>query len=125
MIDPKLLRSTPEAVARNLARRGFVLDVQAYSELEAKRRHWQLESDRLRAERNSHAKAIGQAKGRGEDIELYLARGEALAREVADTDLALDAVQSEMTDWQLGLPNLLHESVPEGQDESANVELRR
>ena len=47
MIDPKLLRSTPEAVARNLARRGFVLDVQAYNELEAKRRHWQLESDRL------------------------------------------------------------------------------
>jgi len=125
MIDPKLLRSTPEAVARNLARRGFVLDVQAYNELEAKRRHWQLESDRLRAERNSHAKAIGQAKGRGEDIALYLARGETLAREVEDTDRALDAIQSEMTDWQLGLPNLLHESVPEGQDESANVELRR
>src|SRR5258706_7200179 len=125
MTDPNPLRSPPGAVARTLARRGFVLDVQAYNELEAKRRHWQLESDRLRAERNSHAKAIGQAKGRGEDIALYLARGEALAREVEDTDRALDAVQSEMTDWQLGLPNLLHESVPEGQDESANVELRR
>jgi seryl-tRNA synthetase len=125
MIDPKLLRSAPEEVARNLARRGFLLDVQAYNELEAKRRHWQLESDRLRAERNSHAKAIGQAKGRGEDIALFMARGEALAREVEDTDRALDAVQSELTDWQLGLPNLLHESVPEGRDESANVELRR
>ena len=125
MIDPKLLRSAPEEVARNLARRGFVLDVQAYNELEARRRHWQLESDRLRAERNSHAKAIGYAKGRGEDIALYLARGESLAREVEDTDRALDAVQSKMTDWQLGLPNLLHDAVPEGRDESANVELRR
>ena len=125
MIDPKLLRSAPEEVARNLARRGFVLDVQAYNELEARRRHWQLESDRLRAERNRHAKAVGQAKSRGADIASFLARGETLAREVEDTDRALDAVQSKMTDWQLGLPNLLHDAVPEGRDESANVELRR
>ena len=63
MIDPKLLRSDPDAVARNLARRGFTLDVPAFNALEEKRRHWQLETDRLRAERNSVAKAIGQAKG--------------------------------------------------------------
>jgi seryl-tRNA synthetase len=125
MIDPKLLRSAPEEVARNLARRGYTLDVQAFNALEAKRREWQLESDRLRAERNSHAKAIGQAKARGEDIAPLLARGEALALEVENTDLALSAIQGEMHDWQLGLPNLLHESVPEGLDESANVEVRR
>ena len=125
MIDPKLLRSSAVDVARNLARRGFTLDVAAFEALEERRRHWQLESDRLRAERNSHAKAIGQAKGRGEDIGPLMARGEALAREVEDTDRALEAIQAEMTDWQLGLPNLLHESVPEGRDESANVEVRR
>jgi seryl-tRNA synthetase len=125
MIDPKLLRSNPADVARNLARRGFVLDVNAFTALEERRRHWQMESDRLRAERNSHAKAIGQAKGRGEDIAPLMARGEALAREVEDTDRALDAIQTELNDWQLGLPNLLHESVPEGRDESANVEVRR
>ncbi len=125
MIDPKLLRSAPEDVARNLARRGFSLDVQAYNELEAKRRQWQLESDRLRAEHNSHAKTVGQAKARGADIASFLARGEALAREVEDTGRALEAVQTELTDWQLGLPNLLHDAVPDGQDESANVELRR
>ncbi len=125
MIDPKLLRSSPADVARNLARRGFTLDVNALSALEERRRHWQLESDRLRAERNSHAKAVGQAKGRGEDIAPLMARGEALAREVEDADRALEAIQSELNDWQLGLPNLLHESVPEGLDESANVEVRR
>ncbi|MDE2220245.1 MAG: serine--tRNA ligase [Gammaproteobacteria bacterium] len=125
MIDPKLLRANPAEVARNLARRGFVLDVNALAALEQRRRHWQLESDRLRAERNSHAKAIGQAKGRGEDIAPLMVRGEALAREVADTDRALAAIQTELNDWQLGLPNLLHQSVPEGLDESANVELRR
>jgi len=125
MIDPKLLRTAPDDVARNLARRGFRLDVPAFNALEERRRHLQLESDRLRAERNSHAKAIGQAKGRGEDVAPLMARGEALARAVEDADLALGAVQTELLDWQLGLPNLLHEAVPEGHDESANVEVRR
>jgi seryl-tRNA synthetase len=125
MIDPKLLRASPAEVAKNLARRGFTLDVNALAALEERRRKWQLESDRLRAERNSHAKAIGQAKGRGEDIAPLMARGEALAREVDDTDRALEAIQTELNDWQMGLPNLLHESVPEGRDESANVEVRR
>jgi seryl-tRNA synthetase len=125
MIDPKLLRSAPEEVARNLARRGFRLDVQAWQALEEKRRAGQLETDRLRAERNHHAKAVGQAKGRGEDIAPLMARGESLAREVDLADQALEAVQAEQSDWQLGLPNLLHESVPEGRDESGNVEVRR
>ena len=125
MIDPKLLRSATEEVARNLARRGYRLDVEALNALEGKRRHWQLESDRLRAERNAHAKAIGQAKGRGDDIEPLLARGEALAHEVEAADQALEAVQKELSDWQLGLPNLLHPSVPEGADESANVLVRQ
>jgi seryl-tRNA synthetase len=125
MIDPKLLRSSTEEVARNLARRGYRLDVEALNVLEGKRRQWQLESDRLRAERNSHAKAIGQAKGRGADIAPFLARGEALAREVEAADHALEAIQTELSDWQLGIPNLLHASVPEGSDESANVVVRQ
>jgi seryl-tRNA synthetase len=125
MIDPKLLRTAPEEVARNLARRGFRLDVAAFHALEDRRRTLQLDSDRLRAERNSLAKAVGQAKGRGEDVAPLLARGEVLAREVEDADLALSAVQTELLDWQLGLPNLLHESVPDGGDENSNVEVRR
>ena len=125
MIDPKLLRSAPEEVARNLARRGFRLDVAALQSLEEKRRTLQLEADRLRAERNAHARSVGQAKGRGADIAPLLAHGEALAREVEVADQALNTVQSELNDWQLGLPNLLHESVPDGHDEHANVEVRR
>ena len=125
MIDPKLLRSAPEEVARNLARRGFKLDVAAFQALEDKRRTLQLEVDRLRAERNAHAKAVGQAKGRGAYIAPLMAHGEELARSVEAADAALAAVQAELNDWQLGLPNLLHESVPEGRDEHANVEVRR
>jgi len=125
MIDPKLLRSAPDEVARNLARRGFKLDVTAFNALEAQRRKWQVEVDRLRAARNSHAKAVGQARGRGEDIAPLIAQGEALAGETEAADAELAAVQSQLDAWQMGLPNLLHAAVPDGHDESANAEVRR
>lgn len=127
MIDPKLLRSDPEAVARNLARRGHTLDVGAFRALEEKRKSWQIEADRLRAERNANAKAVGMAKGqgKGEDVAPLLARGEALTGELAAADRELTAVQQELESWQLGLPNLLHESVPVGRGEADNREVRR
>jgi seryl-tRNA synthetase len=125
VIDSKLLRADPHAVARNLARRGFTLDVAALQALEERRKHWQIEADRLRAERNAHAKTVGMAKAKGEDIAPLIARGEAITVELARIDAELTAVQAEVDQWQLGLPNLLHESVPEGRDESANVEVRR
>ena len=125
MIDIKLLRADPEAVARNLARRGFVLDVSALRSLDERRKQAQIESDRLRAERNAHAKAVGQAKARGEDISGLIAKGEELTRALASVDQQLADIQVELDRWLLTLPNLLHESVPDGRDESANVEVRR
>jgi len=125
MIDPKLLRSDPEAVARNLARRGYALDVGALRALEEKRKAAQVESDRVRAERNANAKAVGMAKGRGEDVSPLLARGEALTGELAAAERGLTTVQEALETWQLGLPNLLHESVPDGRGETDNREVRR
>jgi seryl-tRNA synthetase len=125
VIDPKLLRSDLPGVARNLARRGVTLDVSAMSSLEEERKRWQVESDRIRAERNSNAKAVGMAKGRGEDTAALMARGETLTRELEHVDAALNAVQGQLEALQLGLPNLLHDSVPDGRDDSANVEVRR
>ena len=125
MIDPKLLRSDPETVARNLARRGVVLDVAAWRALEERRKSAQVESDRLRAERNANAKAVGMAKGRGEDASALLARGERLTGELAAVERTLTSVQAEIDGWQLALPNLLHESVPDGTSEADNREVRR
>jgi seryl-tRNA synthetase len=125
MIDPKLLRSAPEEVARLLARRGYQFDVVAWQRLEDKRRHWQIETDRLRAARNNQAKAVGQARGRGEDIAPLLLQGEQLTQGLAGAEQELTAVQAQLERWQLELPNLLHESVPDGADESANVEISR
>ena len=125
MIDPKLLRTDPDAVARNLARRGYRLDVAALRSLEERRKPFAVEVDRLRAERNANAKAVGAAKGRGEDAAALIANGEQLTAQLSAAERALVAVHTELEHWQLGLPNLLHESVPDGRDESANLEVRR
>jgi len=125
VIDPKLLRSDPDAVARNLARRGYRLDVAAFRALEEKRKPCAVEVDRLRAERNANARAVGAAKGRGEDAAALITRGEQLTASLSSAEAALLAVYGELEQWQLGLPNLLDPSVPDGQDESANREVRR
>ena len=125
MLDPKLLRSDLSGVATQLARRGFVLDTASFAALEEQRKAVQIDADRLRAERNAGAKAVGQAKAKGQDASALLARGEALGAELTGVDRQLAAIQAELTGLQLGLPNLLHASVPDGLDESANVEVRR
>ncbi|MFM2110585.1 MAG: hypothetical protein RLZZ372_1509, partial [Pseudomonadota bacterium] len=125
MLDSKQLRTDTENVARNLARRGFVLDLAAFRSLEERRKQVQIEADRVRAERNANAKAVGMAKGKGEDASALLKRGEELTQQLASAETALTAVQAESDAWLMGLPNLLHDSVPEGRDEHANVEVRR
>jgi seryl-tRNA synthetase len=125
MLDSKQLRTDTENVARNLARRGFVLDLAAFRALEERRKEAQIEADRLRAERNANAKAVGMAKGKGEDASALLKRGEELTQQLGSAESTLTAVQTESDAWLMGLPNLLHDSVPEGRDETANVEVRR
>src|ERR1700742_1273307 len=109
VIDPKLLRSDPEAVARNMARRGLTLDVEAWRALEEKRKPWQIEADRLRSERNANAKAVGMAKGKGQDAAALIAKGESLTGDLAKAEASLTAIQEELEQWQLGLPNLVHD----------------
>ncbi len=125
MLDSKLLRSDAPGVAANLARRGFTLDTVAYAALEEQRKKAQIESDRVRSERNANAKAVGMAKGKKEDATELLKRGEQLTQELAIADAEITRIQAQLDAFALGLPNMLHESVPEGRDESANVEVRR
>jgi len=125
MLDPKLLRTDPESVARNLARRGFVLDVDRLRALEERRKVAQVSADETRSARNAHAKKVGMAKGKGEDIAGLLGEGNLLARKLEGLDQELAAVQAEFDELVLGLPNMLHESVPDGRDENSNVEVRR
>jgi seryl-tRNA synthetase len=125
VIDPKLLRADLAGVVRNLARRGFVLDEARITALEEQRKRAQIDADRVRAERNTNAKAVGQAKGKGQDATALLARADALTHELEQVDATLATVQVELDTLQLNLPNLLHDTVPDGRDESANREVRR
>ena len=125
MLDPRLLRSDLAGVATNLARRGHHLDTAAFAALEERRKATQIEADRLRNERNVRSKAVGQAKAKGHDVAPLLAEVAALGTELDRAEAALAAVQAEVEALALGIPNLLHESVPEGRDERSNVEVRR
>jgi seryl-tRNA synthetase len=125
VLDPKLLRSNLPGVAAELARRGFELDVAQVGALEEQRKALQIEADRLRAERNANAKAVGQAKSKGQDAAPLLAAGDSLGAALQGIEKDLEAIQAELSSLQLGLPNILHASVPDGHDESANVEVRR
>jgi seryl-tRNA synthetase len=125
MLDPKLLRQDIAQTAANLARRGFSLDLAAVAQLEDRRKQLQVEVDGFRNERNARSKAIGIAKTRGEDIAPLLAEIESLGERLERGERALESVQADWDAFALGVPNLLHESVPDGADETANVELRR
>jgi len=125
MLDSKLLRSNLQDVADRLASRGFSLDVARIEELESQRKVVQTRTEQLQAERNAVSKSIGQAKQRGEDIAPLMASVENMGTELTQGKAALDAIQSELDQILLGIPNLPHESVPVGADEDGNVEVRR
>lgn len=125
MIDPKLLREQPEAVARNLARRGTDFDVAAYGELEASRKEVQVAVENRRAERNRLSKRIGEAARRGEDKETLLKQVDELAAGLAVAESKLQTARERLREIELDLPNLLDEAVPDGTDESANREVKR
>jgi seryl-tRNA synthetase len=125
VLDPKLLRSDLTGVAAALSRRGVALDVQTFAALEEQRKAVQIEADRLRAERNANAKAVGQAKSKGQDAAALLAASESLGEQLQGIETQLDAIQARVSRLQLELPNILHPSVPDGRDETANIEARR
>ena len=124
MIDPKTLRQSAADVAANLARRGYQFDADAYLALEERRKALQIETENLQSERNSSAKKIGKAKAQGEDIAPLLAAVKDMGDRLAECESALQEVQDQLRDIELDLPNLLDDSVPDGKDESDNVEVR-
>ena len=123
MIDPKLLRQSVHDVAKNLARRKFEFDADAYLALEERRKSLQVDVESLRAEKNSSAKSIGKAKAQGEDIEPLLAAVKDLGDTLDQSETELQSLQTEIQEIELGLPNLLHDDVPEGSDEADNTEV--
>jgi len=120
MLDPKWIRSEPEELARRLLKKKFTLDVQRLAELDSQRKALQLQTETLQNERNSRSKAIGKAKAAGEDVGEILQSMEGLKAELEQKKEALNVLQQEFHDYLMGVPNVPADSVPEGQDETAN-----
>ncbi|MDE3738546.1 MULTISPECIES: serine--tRNA ligase [Pseudomonas] len=125
MLDAKLVRTQPREIAERLATRGFELDVARLEALENQRKSVQTRTEQLQAERNSRSKSIGQAKQRGEDIAPLLADVDRMGSELEEGKRELESIQVELDNLLLNIPNLPHESVPVGEDEEGNVEVRR
>ncbi|NNL06697.1 MAG: serine--tRNA ligase, partial [Gammaproteobacteria bacterium] len=125
MLDPKLIRTDLSSVAVQLKRRGVDLDVQAIESLESKRKEYQVHTEQLQSERNAKSKSIGKAKAAGEDIQPLLDEVAGLGESLDRAKAELGEIQDQLDAILLGIPNLPHESVPDGNDESDNVEIRR
>ncbi len=125
MIDIQLLRKNIDNVAARLAARKFQLDVAGFNALEAERKQIQTRTEELQGKRNSLSKQIGMLKGKGEDASAVMADVAGIGDELKASATRLEEVQGQLNDFLLTLPNLPHESVPPGNDESGNVELRK
>ena len=121
MLDPKELRTDLESVARNLARRGFVLDRPRYQALEDDRKSLQVRVEQLRHERRERSRGIGRAKAAGEDIEPLRLQVRELGDALTKAEADLHDLQGELSDFLAGLPNLIHDTVPDGADETSNA----
>ena len=125
MLDPKLIRTQLDSVAAQLGRRGFVLDTARLEQLETERKAIQVRTEELQAERNSSSKSIGKAKAAGEDIQPLLDQVAGLGAQLDTAKQELDIVQDQLNRLLMGIPNIPDDSVPEGDDESKNLEIRR
>ena len=124
MLDPALLRGQLDTVAERLAKRGFVLDKAAIEALEAQRKSAQTETQELQNLRNTISKAVGIAKGKGEDASALLAEVAGVGDKLKANERRLAEIQHQLAEIALGLPNLPDDSVPVGSDETQNVELQ-
>ncbi len=125
MLDPRLFRTELDKVTEQLARRSFIFDTVPYLALEAKRKDIQVKTQELQNERNSRSKQIGQAKAKGEDVQPLLDQVQHIGDELKAVETQLAEIQKDLSDLMEVIPNILDESVPDGKNEEANVEISR
>jgi seryl-tRNA synthetase len=125
MLDQRKLRNELDDVAKQLARRGYVLDVARIRALEERRKTIQVETQELQNTRNTQSKEIGKAKAQGQNIEPLLAAVADLGDKLKLAEEELERLQQELNQICMELPNIPHPSVPDGRDENDNLEVRR
>ncbi len=125
MLDIQLFRKDPDTVAHRLSSRGYCFNVAEFKRLETERRMLQSETEALQARRNQLSKQIGILKGQGKEAGPALAEADEVGAQLHISAARLDMLQTQLSDFLLDLPNVPHESVPLGRDETNNVEISR
>ena len=125
MLDPKIIRDEPEKIRKMIIDRAVEFDFDGMLELDKKRRDLIKETDELRKKRNQMSIAIGQAKKSNEDASSLLTDMGKISKDLDEQEQLQKTVESDYTNLAFSIPNMIHESVPIGTDESSNVELRR
>ena len=123
MLDQKLLRNNLQEVAGKLAKKGFKLDVVKLNSLEESRKQLQIDTENLQSERNSKSKEIGKLKAQGQDITGIMAAVSAFGTQLDDKKAQLKQVQDHLNTMFMEMPNIPHDSVPQGTDEEDNQEV--
>jgi len=128
MLDINLLRKDLPSAIRLLETRKTpqtFLNVEAFQALEAERKALQIRTEELQNQRNTLSKQIGQLKSKGEDASTVMAQVSASKAELESSATRLEQIQADMQSLLLAVPNLPHESVPQGAGEAGNVEVRK
>ncbi len=125
MLEIQQLRTDLDNVTRKLAKRGYTFPAATFSSLEAERKTIQTYTQELQAKRNTASKQIGHAKSKGEDTTSILLEVAHLGNELKQSEIQLEQIQAQLQKILLETPNLPHDSVPEGKNETSNQEIRR
>ena len=125
MLDPKILRKDTAKVIQNLKRRGFVFDESLWNELEEKRKKLQGFTEEQQSELNDLSKAIGIGKKNSEDTSDIQNQATKLTTTIKELSSELESLLEKIDNFVLSIPNLIDEDVPDGADETENIEIRK
>ncbi len=125
MLDINLLRNELDEVVMRLAVKNYKFDKDLFLNLEEQRKILQTRMEELQAKRNSSSKQIGALKAKGEDVSGVMAEVAGLGEELKKAEAEFNQVAAKLNAFLPTIPNLPDSSVPEGKDETANVEIRR
>ena len=125
MLDPKQLRKDTDFVIDNLKRRGYVFDIDTWTKLETKRKDLQSFNETQQSQLNDISKEIGLAKKDGKDISSLQETASNLTQEIKEQTKILDELLRAIEEFTLSIPNLIDIDVPDGKDETDNLEIRK
>jgi seryl-tRNA synthetase len=123
MLDQKLVRNNPQEVADKLVKKGFQLDIAKLNSLEESRKQLQIDTENLQSERNSKSKEIGKLKAQGQDTAAVMAAVSAFGTQLDNKKSQLKLVQDDLSALLMEIPNIPHDSVPQGASEDDNQEV--